>query len=184
MLFTSNAYVKSGTVTNRSGNTVDISSWPPFLRVLLSTDGTVTKSLEAFFWEPVSVQHIQQAIGPLDHHCPDIARYAGDEVLGRSVCLRGEKTNNTYALADSFLRLETLPKDLKDDLVDGKIGIGELLRECGLETYREILDLGETTREIDGKQQACVWRVYRILTGHSPIMRISEVFPLRVYQRL
>lgn len=183
MLFTSNAYVKSGTLINRSGNAVDIRSWPPFLRVLLSTDGTVTKSLEAFFWEPVGVQHIEQVIKPLDKDCPDISLQSGDEVLSRSVWLRGEKTGDTYALADSFLRLERLPKDLKNTLVDGKIGIGELLRERGLETYREILDLGEATREINGQQQACVWRVYRILNGYTPIMLISEMFPLRVYMQ-
>ena len=33
---------------------------PPFLRSLLITDGTVTKTLEAYFWEPVQVQVLKQ----------------------------------------------------------------------------------------------------------------------------
>ena len=53
--FKSKGYVPGGIITNSRHENLDIEAMPPFLRTLLVTDGTVTKSLEAFFWEPVVV---------------------------------------------------------------------------------------------------------------------------------
>ena len=35
---------------------------PPLLRILLVTDGTVTKTLEAYYWERISVDQLAQAL--------------------------------------------------------------------------------------------------------------------------
>ncbi len=148
---------------------------PPFLRVLLTTDGTVTKSLEAFFWERVKVNTTSQSTVVLTEDHPSLNCVAGDTVVSREVALRGLHSGRTYATAESLIRYDLLPENFRRDLNDQKLGVGELLRECGLETYREILSLGENDR---GRS---VWRVYRIVMGKQPFIQIKETFPLHLY---
>lgn len=172
-LFTSSGYLESGLLETPDHGTIDFKTLPAFLRVLLSTDGTVTKSLESYFWERVKVESVMQEMAVLDHEAPYIGKEAGDSVLKRKVVLRGENSENIYTLASSLICVELLSPSLQQELKSGKVGVGELLRECGLETYREILDIGQ--------EQDCVWRIYRIVMGHCPFIQIKERFPLDIY---
>ena len=180
-LFTSSGFTQSGSVTTYSGNVVNVQAWPPFLRVLLTTDGTVTKSLEAFFWEEVAVVALAQRVADLYKDEPAIGRRAGDGVLYRQVQLCGRVSQRCYAEAESLILPQCLPEPLRDALESGNMGIGEILRESGLETYREILDLGEACGIVAGAEQRYVWRLYRILMKSTPVMQITERFPLAVY---
>ena len=187
--FKTRGYVPGGVITNSKSENFDIQAVPPFLRTLLVTDGTVTKSLEAFFWESVSVENLGQQVVRLDHDIEWIDMQAGDEALVRQVKLQGNESGDIYAYAKSVLRLGLLPEQVRADLLDGKIGIGEMLRERGLETYREILDIG---REIDeslqwvfgaGRCGELVYRTYRVVTDKKPAIQITEKFPYRLYSR-
>ena len=187
--FKTRGYVPGGVITNSKSENFDIQAVPPFLRTLLVTDGTVTKSLEAFFWESVSVENLGQQVVRLDHDIEWIDMQAGDEALVRQVKLQGNESGDIYAYAKSVLRLGLLPEQVRADLLDGKIGIGEMLRERGLETYREILDIG---REIDeslqwvfgvGRCGELVYRTYRVVMDKKPAIQITEKFPYRLYSR-
>jgi chorismate-pyruvate lyase len=140
--FKTRGYVPGGVVINANQENMDVESLPPFLRTLLVTDGTVTKSLEAFFWEPVEVENLEQKTVTLQEPVNWLKAQAGQQAVLRKVRLRGTNSGRIYAYAESIIRLEQLPEKLRDDLLAGKIGIGELLRESALETYREILDIG------------------------------------------
>lgn len=157
---------------------MDLAKLPPFLRVLLTTDGTVTKSLEAYFWEPVTVDVLQHALVELAEDAPHIDRQVGAGVLARKIELVGEQSGRVFGVADSLICEELLPDSIRDDLRAERMGIGELLRECGLETYREVLDIG--CHVVEG--QPLVWRTYRIAMGHQPLILITEQFPLVVFQ--
>lgn len=155
---------------------LELDRLPPFLRVLLTTDGTVTKSLEAFFWEKISVDASAQSILELAEDMPYLNSTRGESVTSRHVQLRGVHSDKVYAKAQSLIRYDLLPKSFQRDLNDQKLGVGELVRECGLETYREILSLGED------KQTKQVWRIYRIVMEHQPFIQIKEYFPVCLYQ--
>ncbi|WP_045857197.1 chorismate--pyruvate lyase family protein [Teredinibacter purpureus] len=179
-LFTSTGYVDADDATT----TLCLHALPPFLRVLLTTDGTVTKSLESFFWEPVRVVNKGQAYWLLDADAPVINRKAGEQVLRRTVQLIGEKTGTCYATAVSLVCAELLTKELRLNLEDGRVGVGELLRECGLETYREIVAIGEAGNggsETPLVSSDSIWRTYRIAMDHQPFIQITEFFPLSIY---
>lgn len=180
-------YVPGGIVQNAKSESLDLQGLPPFLRTLMVTDGTVTKSLEAFFWEPILVETLcqEEVAFPADQEWLDIKR--GDKVLQREVRLRGGDSGTVYAFARSLIRLEALPEPLREALLSGKIGIGELVRECGLETYREIQDMG---REIDESlaeifcTEHCgelAYRTYCIVANHKPVILITEYFPCRQF---
>lgn len=175
--FTSTGYLPSGSLVNRSGETFCFEQLPAFLRVLLSTDGTVTKSLESFFWEPVNVENLGQAYVDLTEDAPIIACPKGSRVLQRRVQLMGQHTKRRYVLADSLICTHMLPENVRSDLEAGVVGVGELLRECSLETYREIMDFG--CDPLDG--EPAVWRCYRIVMKGEPFIQITEQFPLEVY---
>jgi chorismate-pyruvate lyase len=178
-------YVPGGIVKNAKSESLDLQSLSPFLRTLMITDGTVTKNLEAFFWEQIMVETLRQEEieFPTDQEWLNIKR--GDRILQREVRLKGNDSGKVYVFARSLIRLEILPEHLREALLSGKIGIGELVRECGLETYREILDMGQEIDESLAETfstQHCgelVYRTYRIVVNQQPVILITEYFPCR-----
>lgn len=179
--FKSRGYVPGGIVTNSRNEQLHMERLPAFLRTLLVADGTVTKSLEAYFWEQVDVQNLGQGTTRLDQDVPALVLSAGDTVLARRVRLCGVESGRDYTHAESLIKLEVLPANLRDDLLAGRIGIGELLRETGLETYREILDVGTTANDADFAAEV-VYRTYRIVINHQPAILITEKFPCALYR--
>jgi chorismate-pyruvate lyase len=164
-------------------NGLDFDTLQPVLRALLAMDGTVTKFLESFFWEPIQVQQLFQGDICLEHDLPALETSAGTPVLKRHVVLRGLKTNQIYAFAESFIRVDRLWSSIREDLLQGRLGIGELLRDRRLETYREVLTYGReaagtfsSTLQMDAAE-AVLYRSYRIYSQHTPIILISEKFP-------
>lgn len=191
--FNTRGYVPGGLIQSRLGAPFDLAAAPPFLRVLLVTDGTVTKSLEAFFWEPVAVDNLGQTpIRPADApHGADALAWLGpradESLLHRRVRLRGANSGVVYAYAESLLRLDGLPTGLREDLLTGRIGIGELLRQQGLEAYREIVDVGAREDESLApvlELPRCgrlLYRTYRVMMRGEPSMLITETFPVSRY---
>ncbi len=186
--FTSRGYVDGDVLVNLNNESLNLARLPPFVRTLLVTDGTVTKNIEAFFWEPIVVDVLWQERIILHEAKPLIDAAAGEQVLKRIVQLRGEKTRAVYTYATSFLKTDLLPGELTQQLLDGQIGIGEILREVGLETYREIMDFGVETASdnVDpddtlARVDDAIYRTYRIVAGGKPVMQITESFPCKQY---
>ena len=175
--FKSRGYVPGGVITNSKNEVFHMERLPAFLRTLLVADGTVTKSLEAFFWEQIEVENRGQHIVAAPMDVPELDLPAGTQVLERDVCLRGMESKRAYAEAHSLIKLEALPEHLREDLQLGRIGIGELLRERGLESYREILDVGQSSSMPDA-----IYRTYRIVIQHQAAILITETFPCFVYR--
>jgi chorismate-pyruvate lyase len=186
--FRTRGYVPGGFIVNAKQQVVEMAALPPFLRTLLVTDGTVTKSLEAYFWEVVNVENLGQSVVTLEQDVEWLQARRDDAVLKRRVRLVGADSGTVYAYAESLLRHRLLSPDLQQSLLEGKLGIGELLRECGLETYRELLDFGTepvadmaTVFNNQGGDEL-VYRVYRIALHGEPVILITEKFPRRVFE--
>jgi len=164
---------------------LEFQSLPPFLRTLLVTDGTVTKALEAYYWEPVQVDTVFQEFVQAEADIDWLDVRSGDEVLSRRVNLRGRARSTVYAKAYSILRSSLIPTQLRAQLLAGTLGIGELIRDCGLETYRELLEIGLTTAEDEldpgDATLGAVYRTYRIVLGGRPAILVTEHFPLDVF---
>lgn len=165
---------------------------PAIIRVLLATDGTVTKSLESYFWEPVSVQCLkqerlassqittEQLIKNAEHQPPKPNLWLeSDDLWCRNVCLRGEKSQKSYVQASSVVCFSILPQSLRDGLLAGGLGIGEIIRELGMETYRRVIAVGQTPAEA-GKPRL-VWRVYHLYYQERVLMEIKEEFNLAAF---
>jgi long-chain acyl-CoA synthetase len=163
--------------------TPDLSTVSPFLRTLLVTDGTVTKSLEAYFWEPIDVELILHVESPSERDVPEIEVDVGDPVLKRRVVLRGHVTHSAYAFCEAVTACDRLAPSLRRTLVEGNQGIGELIREWRWETYRELIEVGRAEAgEWSGYLEVSVTakvavRRYRISHEGRPLIQITEVFP-------
>ena len=155
----------------------------PFLRVLLATDGTVTKFLEAYLWEPISVERCLQEETFLKQDEPLLGAKKGESVILRRILLRGVRTGKVYTFAESLIRIHLLEPDIQKGLLEGQLGIGELLRDRRLETYREILEFG---KEKAGEELALYFKIksddpiyyrrYRITIKGLPVILITEKF--------
>ena len=189
--FRCDGYLEGAAIRDEQGAVIPLAELPPFLRALLVTDGTVTKALEAWFWEPVAVDTLEQRFETAAEPVPWIGLNAGDPCLLREARLRGVHSGLTFALALSLIRTELIPQDFRRRLIDREIGIGALIRDSGLESYREVLDVGleaapgapdpaPGTWPPDGGP--AVFRTYRILIGGHPVILITEFFPLRRFQ--
>jgi len=190
---TTNAYFRShGFTTDKiiatsSGKTCDLSILPPFLRTLLVMDGTVTKALEAWFWEPVKVVplHIESTI--ISKAVKGLESRTGDKVIQREVILQGVNSDGVFACARSTVLLKRLPKEIGEALESGKIGIGGLFREQGLETYREIIEFDYfPVSQSDDVLLAhlkgeIISRSYQIWVNQNPAIIVTEFFPISLF---
>ncbi|MFQ5454989.1 MAG: chorismate--pyruvate lyase family protein [Nitrospirota bacterium] len=163
-------------------NELSLKELDPFLRVLLITDTTVTKLLEAYFWEDVAVEVLKQKETAVNEEIEDLAVKVGSVVINRQVLLHGKDSKRVYAFAESIINPYLLGDDIRKDLMAGKIGIGEILNDTHIETYREILHLhiepvGKLSRYLNiGQNETLICREYRIFTKRKPAILIKEKF--------
>lgn len=160
-------------------------SWlelPAIIRVLLATDGTVTKSLESYFWEPINVRCVQQKkLTPAEHQGAVASGVwqANDELWGRDVCLEGEVSQKSYVSASSVVCFSVLPAKLRQGLLVGELGIGEIIRSLGMETYRQVVRVGQSP-ELPQKAKLA-WRVYHLYYQGRILIKIKEEFSLKAF---
>jgi len=157
----------------------------PLQRVLLGTDGSVTRLLELACSAPVAVTTRLQEIVDAD---PAVAGKLqlrpGDEVNHRIVELKNTKTSETLIYAESYTPLSRLLPSFRDDLMRADIPIGKILEHHKLETRREIVAMSAGPRAPDiarafglSGNPLFLSRQYRIIHEDSPLMHIEEVFP-------
>ena len=180
--FRTGGFAAEAKVFAPNGDSLELAALPPILRTLLTTDGTVTKCLEAYFWEPIEV--VVDGLQETQSHTPIsyLNVQPGEPLLVRDVRLKGKSSGVVYAQAHSVIRLSVLTPDIRAQLVSGEIGIGVLIRDSGLESYREILDIHAETISDEGAAGIDISRVYRIIVNNEPTIAITETFPLPKYQ--
>ena len=176
--FRSGGFLRQGILLRAGKDPLPLAQLPPFLRALLVTDGTVTKILEAYYWEPIEVHTLEQGFVAAEQPMAWIQVAPGDPVLIRKAQLRGQESGRIYANAFSAIRTQYIPEQFRQQLINREIGIGVLIRDSGLESYRELLEVG-----IEGEaSEEQVFRTYRILIEKKPVMLITESFLLALYR--
>ena len=182
-LFASRGYLEAGVIETQGGVELNLTALPPFLRVILATDGTVTKCLEAYFWEPTKVVILSQYKTSLWRDEPELNLTKGDEILNRKANIVGKHTGTIYVQASSLIGLASLPEKLRQSLFTDDAGIGISLREIGAETSREILAIDHYFHQ-DASTFTHIERRYRIVMNRTPFARITERYPISSYATL
>ncbi|HLA25390.1 MAG TPA: chorismate pyruvate-lyase family protein [bacterium] len=163
---------------------VNLRALTPFQRALLVIDGTVTKFIEAYTMEPVTVRIISHEQRRLSADNTWLEAEAGTTVLARDVVLEGKYSGVLHAHALSLVLPERLPAEALTQMGAHPGGLGQILLESRIETRREVLWYGREAA--DGLPAAirtrmsggCLSRTYRIITHGRPVSLIHERFPL------
>lgn len=154
----------------------------PFQRALMVIDGNVTKFIEAYHLEPVEVLRLSQERRALPQDHPWLEAAGGAPVIARQVILRGAYSRSLYAYAVSLILPERLSEAIRRRLeVEGE-GLGRILLDQRLETFREVLWYGkerfDPANGASGPLQGeFLSRAYRIIAGKRPLMLVNEKFP-------
>lgn len=107
----------------------------------------------------------------------ELSGLASQQLLMRDVTLVRTDSHQLMAQAHSMIALDLLPADLAAGLLAGQFGIGELIRSQGLDTYRQLVDVGVSRRE----DALGIWRRYAICKQGLVLMQVEEWFPWTVY---
>ncbi len=162
-----------------------------FQKILLITDGTVTKLLEHYLDEPIIVhklnEEIQQGINTFPHS-DELDIDTPTDVLRREIFLQGQLTGKNWIYADSTIFINHLSADFRQDLLESNQPIGKLWIKYRLETYKSILSIQEEKAEelasyfgIEAHNRI-ITRTYSVYSNQKVIMIITEKFPLLFFQ--
>lgn len=149
-------------------------------RLVLTTDGTVVRLLEACLGEPIGLASHTQFTTPASSADGDLELSGGEDVLRRTVVLRGSETGRDYVYAESSIVLDRLDPDVRHALLATSEPIGEVLGGNRVETLRELLRTGRKpagpVAQYFGIEESdeVLFRTYRIVSRGKPVMVITE----------
>jgi chorismate-pyruvate lyase len=78
--------------------------------------------------------------------------------------------------ASSIIYLKNLPDNIIYELRKGKKGIGMILLDNKIETYKRITEIGYNSRD------SCIYRRYMLLSNKRIISKIIENFSIGIYR--
>lgn len=161
---------------------VNLAALEPFLRGLLFTDGTVTRTLEVQTLSPVSVEVADQTDTSVEGQiAAHLDAAEGTESVRRRVLIGTGKPVEPAIWAESHILPTRLPSEFLGVLQGASDGIGESLQRVELESWREMLWFGldshpEWSGMDSGQSSPVITRLYRVIAGGLPALLISESF--------
>jgi chorismate-pyruvate lyase len=161
---------------------INLAELEPFLRGLLFTDGTVTRTLEVQTLSPVSVEVTDQTdIAVSGRIAEHLEAPSGTESVRRRVLIGTGEPMEPAIWAESHILPSRLPAGFLGVLQGAADGIGESLQQVELESWREMLWLGVDSHPawsgVDSHLSSpVITRLYRVITMGHPALLISESF--------
>ncbi|MBP1929317.1 beta-ribofuranosylaminobenzene 5'-phosphate synthase [Methanolinea mesophila] len=169
----------------------DVGPLSPVQKILITTDGSVTRLLEAFTGSGIGIVTLhQQTVESSPPESAVLDVNPGEAVNHRIVEIRRTDTGAVLLHATSFTPLSRLEPEWRQDLVRADVPIGKILAGHKIEARRELLDVG---LEPAGVKMAGIFgidpgdlllkREYRIIHRGLPLIDIHEKFPLQSFSR-
>lgn len=153
----------------------------PVLRLLLTSDGTITTSLQALMRTPIGVEIIRQEEIQVDKATAEfLTAKPGSVALSREVWLTAK--GRRLVVASSIILLEGLHRPLLQALRTGEKPLGLLLRETGEPVVRDRLQIAfvadpSAIKSLGPTGAGPSWvRRYRMTLGSKSTASIQEQF--------
>lgn len=154
-------------------------------RVLLTTDGTLTEILEAYFLECVQLIKLSECLNHSPISIPMLNVAQQERVIERNILLRGSVSKRNFVYAESIVVVDRLDMELQEKLTTTQVPMGRLWLEHKLETFKEMIEIKrESAGELAGyfnvqPDEDILARTYRVFSKKVPIILITEKFPVR-----
>jgi chorismate-pyruvate lyase len=155
----------------------------PIHRILLATDGSITRILEALTCKAVQIKTVEQQIIKADASIAKMLKIEeGEDVNYRVVNLKAGE--DVLAHAVSYTPIKRLKDEFKEDLMKADLPIGRIMREHNIEARREInwerveganADLAKIFGIKEG--EVILARNYNIIHCKEILINITEYFP-------
>jgi chorismate lyase len=153
------------------------------LRLLIATNGTLTRILGIVADEEIIVQIIKQNIRPVAPGTAGLGQLSAGRLLQRHVLLKGRSSGRRFVAAESLIAIDLLPREITASLTRTECPIGEIMAAGHLETFKEPADvwIGESPDWLavagyQPPQPRTVGRRYRIIMAGQPVITITEYF--------
>jgi chorismate-pyruvate lyase len=153
------------------------------MRLLIATNGTLTRILGIIADEPIVVQIIKQNIQTVAPGTAELGQSSGGRILQRQVLLKGRTSGHGFVAAESLIAIDLLPRAITASLTSTECPIGEIMAAGRLETFKEPADvwIGEWPDWLavaghQTPQPRIVGRRYRIIMAGQPVIIITEHF--------
>lgn len=160
----------------------DINHLDPALRVLLTSDGTVTDMLETICGETIKARRIAQEVRPAIRSVEPLELPTGESLLYRRVLLQGERTSTNYIYAESWIAIERLDVRFQEGLLASDTPIGRLWRSNRVEIFKELILISQVEASHiahyfgTAADMKLLVRTCRVFILGRPVMLISEHF--------
>jgi chorismate-pyruvate lyase len=160
----------------------EIERLEPALRLLLTSDGTVTDMLQAICREGIHARKLVQEIQPAVRRIDALDLGPGELLMSRCVVLQGDRTGTNYIYADSSIAIDRLDVRFRQGLLKSDTPIGRLWRHNRVEIFKEIICVsnqpaGHLAGHFGtGADTNLPVRTCRVYMGGRPAMLITEYF--------
>jgi chorismate lyase len=151
------------------------------LRILIATNGTLTRILNVLANEEIAVEIVRQQIHDVAPKELELEDSAIGRVLQRDILLKGRTSGNAFIAAESLIAIDLLPHAIIASLTETDRPIGEIMAASCIETFKEEAKVWTgklpSWPALDGYQNSRtgnVARRYRIIAGGRPVFVITE----------
>ena len=159
------------------------------LRILIASNGTLTRVLGVVANDEIVVQIVDQQVRNVASTMPDLDQLPSGRVLQRRIFLKGRNSGDPLVAAESLVAIDLLPPAITASLIDTERPIGEIMAASCLETFKEAAKawIGKppdwlTAAGYQSSEPRIVARRYRVILGGQPAIIITEYFLREVFQ--
>lgn len=156
-------------------------------RIMLMTDGTLTKMLETYTQEYIDVIKLSEKESILAEDIPSMWIMAGRSVVDRKILLQGCTTRRNWLYAESIVIPDRLDEEFQYHLLASRTPIGKLWVKHKLETFKERINYwrepaGDLAFHFDlNRTDSLLARTYLVYSNGKPTMMITEKFPEKLF---
>lgn len=154
-------------------------------KILLTTDGSITAILDVLFGK-ITLSTLEQHTETATAENAELINVnEGADINFREIIMH--KNNQPLIYAFSYIPLERLTKEIKEDLIRADIPIGRILKNYNIESRREIRNIyveksNDTLKELYDTDEDVLARDYVIIQNNEILMWIKEAFPISYFK--
>jgi chorismate-pyruvate lyase len=169
---------------------IELTKLSPFQRIILISNGTLTKLLEHLVDEQLIVIKLSESMQINSQPIAYLNLAGGETVIQRKICLQGQSSGIHWLYAESVIVPERLDSLFREDLLASQIPIGKLWAKHRVETFKELLPPFEEPAEQlavhfnISPETKLLGRTYRVFSNRQPIMMLTEKFPAHYFTQL